>query len=693
MKRASTALTVLLALAAPAFAQSKLDQAWAKALDQIAKGKPDEAVKTMTKAAADSGAEGQAALGRLYERIGGEEGLNQAQTAYNQARTAGKGNADVLAAVANFTLRRGTAKDALAIANEAVAAAPTSAVALAAQARALVRNEDGPGALAAADKAVAASATSAVAHEARGEALIALGRFPDAEQALKKAVELDPKSALAYSRLARAQVSQSGRAADAVASAKKATELDDKFGEGFAILGVALLAENPKNWNDAIAQAQQGAFVDKGNPLVETAVGKIFEASGQLDQAAGAYKRALQTDGSYAPGRLALIQAQLTSGHREEALAEAQKAAASMPSSPEIQLLIGETLIRKGDFAGALGALEKATKGLPGNADGWALLGRAYHYNRRFDEAAEAYKKAVSLTPLNLGYRTTLGLILGQAGDLEGGLAELTKVTSSPGYKDAAGWVNLGWIYRNMNRPDESIAAYKKGLALDPTQEQAALGLGWAYSYTKNYDEAIKAYQQAIQIDAKEAGADANIGLAWSYFFKRDTAQARAYADKAAAAGRNVATLKENIDKYEKALASGARQSEADMEKARADQQAYEDRVKQINQANALLGSRNAQNRIRGIHDVVAVAGAESVSSLVVLMQTDPNFDVRIAATNALAALGPAAKSALPNINGMLRQPDYTAPVAGATPEQLDAEMKAGDYKRALRDALAKIGH
>ena len=690
MNRAFAALAALALLASPALAQSKLDQAWAKALDQVQKGKPEDAVKTMKKAADENGPEGQVALGRLQERIGN---LDEAQAAYGQARSAasGPGKSAVLAAVANFTLRRGTAKDALAIANEAIAASP-SAEALAAQARALVRNEDGPGALAAADKAVAAGASSAAAHEARGEALIALGRNPEAEQALKKAVELDPKSALAYSRLARAQVAQAGRVTDAVASAKKATELDDKFGEGFAILGIATLAENPKSWSDAIAHAQQGAFLDPTNPLVQTAVGKIFETSGQLEQAAGAYRSALKADNGFAPARLALIQAELNRGNRDAALAEAQKAAAEMPSSPEIQMLIGEMAIRKGDYASALGSLEKATKGLPGNADGWALLGRAYHYNRRFDEAAEAYKKAVSLTPLNVGYRTTLGLILGQAGDLEAGLAELQKVTSTPGYKDAAGWVNLGWIYRNMNRADESIAAYKKGLALDPTQEQAALGLGWAYSYTKKYDEAIAAYQQAIQIDAKEAACDANIGIAWSYFFKRDMAQARAYADKAAACGRNVATIKENIDKVEKQLAAGQRFSEEEIDKARAEQQAYEERSKKLETANNAIRSRNPQTRIKAVQQLVAAAGADAVPALVVVMQTDPNYDVRIAATNALGALGPAAKAALPNIDGMLRQPPYEPPI-NANAEQLDAQMKDGDYRRALRDARQKIAH
>jgi tetratricopeptide (TPR) repeat protein len=690
MKRAlaAAALVAFFAPQAAVAQQSKLEQAYAKALEQITKGKPDDAVKTMTKAAQEGGAEGQMMLGRLHERLGN---LDEAQTAYNAAKAAATGpaRADILAALADFTLRKGTAKDALAAANEALAAAP-SAKALAAQARALVRNEDGPGALAAADKAVAAGATLPAAHIARGEALIALGRFADAEQALKKAVELDPKSALAYSRLSRAQVSQQGRVTDAVASARKATELDDKFGEGFAILGVALLAENPKNWSDAIAQAQQGAFLDPGNPLVQTAVGKIFEANGQFEQAAGAYRKALQTDAGFAPARLALIQAELNRGNRDAAFAEAKKAAADMPTSPEIQLLIGEMAIRSNDAAGAIPALEKATKGLPGNADGWALLGRAYHFLRRYDEAAEAYKKAVQLSPLNIGYATTLGLVLGQAGELEEGLAVLQKVTSSPGYKDAAGWVNLGWIYRNMNRADESIAAYKKGLELDPKQEQAALGLGWAYQYTKNYDAAIKAYEQAIQIDPKEATPDATIGIAWCYFFKRDMEQARAYADKATAAGRNGALVKENVEKYAKAVASGRAATEAEMEEARKAQQAYEAQTKLLEQANNAVRSRNPASRARACSQLVQAAGAGALNALVSLMQGDPNFDVRIACTNALGSLGPAAKPALPNIDAMIRQDPYDCGV-NCTPEQLDAQMKDGDFRRALRDARAKI--
>jgi tetratricopeptide (TPR) repeat protein len=689
MKRVLAALTAAAFLAAAAVAQSKLDQAIAKADEQLAKGKPEDAVKTLTKAAAEAGAEGQVALGRLQERVGN---LEAAAEAYKEARASasGPGRADVLAAVANFTLRRGKAADAFAIAKQAVDASATPA-ALAAMARAQVRLEDGPGALATADKAVAAGSGSAIAYIARGEALSAVGKNAEAEAALRQAIQIDPNSALAYSRLARVQLALA-RPADAVASARKATQLDDKFGEGFAILGAAILAENPNNWSDAITQAQQGAFLDPDNPIVHGVIGKIFEANGQLEQAAKAYRQALNSDPAFGPARLALIQAELNRGDRDAAIAEAKKLSAGGTTSPDIERLIGEDAVRRQDYTSAIPFLERATKGLPGNPDGWALLGYAYRANRQYDAAAEAYAKAVELAPQNLNYRSAYGLILGQAGELEKGLAELQKVTTTPGYKDAVGWVNLGWIYRNMDKATESIAAYQKAIQLDPKQEQAALGLGWAYQYTKEWDKAIAAYNQAIQIDPKEAAADANLGMAWCYFFKRDMPKAREHMDKAAAAGRSVAQLKENVEKYEKAIAEGKIMTEEAIAQAQREQQAWEDRNRKIEAANNAIRSPNAQTRARGARDIAALAGPDAVPALIQMMQLDPNYDVRIAACHAIGSLGAAARAALPNINGLLRQPRYQAPVAGATKEQLDAEMKDGDYRRCLQDAKGKIG-
>jgi HEAT repeat protein len=78
------------------------------------------------------------------------------------------------------------------------------------------------------------------------------------------------------------------------------------------------------------------------------------------------------------------------------------------------------------------------------------------------------------------------------------------------------------------------------------------------------------------------------------------------------------------------------------------------------------------------------------VDDLIYLMQADNSYDVRIAAAKALGALGRAARKAVPNIEGMLAQPEYEAPI-NATPEQLDNQMKEFDYRKAMRDALGRI--
>lgn len=689
MKKLFAPFVAITLLTGPALAQSKLDQAIAKADEQLRKGKPEEAVKTLTKAAEQAGAEGYVALGQMQERVGN---LDEAAAAYGKAKSLAASEdpptrAEVLATVVHFTLRRGTAKDALALAHQAVqlAATPTT---LAALARAQVRSEDGPGALQTADKAVAAGAPRGITQVARGEALIALGRNAEAEAALRRAIELDPRSALAQSRLARALLAL-GRPADAVAAGRRATELDEKFGEGFAITGVAILAGNLKDWGDAIAQAQQGAFLDPKDPIVQLAVGKIFETNGQLEQAAGAYRRALEADPDFAPARLALIQAELNRGNREAALAEARKAAADMPTSPEIQLLIGEMAVRKGDYAEALGFLERATQGLPGNPDGWALLGRAYHFARRYDDAAAAYQKAVELAPQNLGYRTTLGLVLGQAEENEAGLAQLQKVVNTPGYKEAAAWANIGWIYRNMDKPQESIAAYRKALEIDPKEEQAALGLGWAYYYTKDYDQAIAAYNRAIQINPETAGV-AYDGIAWCYAFKRDPANARAFMDKALKAGASDTRLKDYVERLEKAVAAGQLMGEEEAARVQADQRREAERARRIETANNAVRARNPATRSRAARELASLAGPDAVDVLIYMMQADKDYDVRIAATQALGSLGGAARKAVPNIEGLLRQAPYEAPI-NATKEDMDNMMKDGDYRRALRDALQRI--
>jgi tetratricopeptide (TPR) repeat protein len=682
MTTTKLAVLALGLLAGPAFADKALDDAVARAETQLQKGKPDEAIKILEKRAKDApGPESYAALARLQQRAGKfDDAAASAAKAVEAGRSAPPAaRSEALATLAALDLARGSAKDALNHAKEAVSAAENPA-ALAVLARAQVRAEGGKAALETADKATAAAATSAAAHEARGEALLALGRNDEAAAAARKALELDAQFAPARVVLANALLAQ-GKNAEAVAEAKKATEANAQSDEAFAVYGLALLAQDPKNWNEAIAQAQQGAFLNPNNPVVQLAVGRIFEAQGNLDQATSAYRKALEKDPTNTGARRALISLQERRGDIEGALAEARKLAAEAPQSGEAQLQLGRLLMRKSDFNEAVKPLELAAAS-SGVAETHALLGTAYQYVGKTAEAAVEYKKAAELEPKNIDYRTSYGLLLGLTGQYDAGIAELQKVIATPGYKDFAAYANLGWIYRNMKppRPEEAVKAYKKAAELDPKNPQVALGLAWAYLKANRFDEAISAYEKLRQLEPKMEG-EAETGLAWTYAFKKDVPQARAHAEKAEKVGRNVAALKTQIDRVEKGLAAEAA---AEEEEAAPPVQRGPD-VPSLTQT--LLYSRDTNARVRAARQLVPF-GAAAVPSLInALREEQP---VREAAVAALGAIGPPAKSAVPHLRQILSTREHEKTFM--TKEEMQQAMREEDFRKAVRDAILKIG-
>jgi superkiller protein 3 len=687
MKKIGGVLAVAALFTTPALADKRLDDAVARAEDQIQKGRTDEALKTMQKAVSQQPTSPDAylALGRVQQRVASldDAAASVAKAVELSGTAAGPARAEALAALSAMELLRGPGRDALAHAEQAVQAQSTPA-ALAALARAQARVQGGTAALQTAERAIAAGANAAEAHEARGEALLALGRADEAATELRKALELDPRMNLARVRLASALLAQN-KAAEAVAEARKATETDARSGQAFAVLALAILGENKNNWNDAISQAQNGKFLNERDPYVQVAVGRVFESNNNLDQASAAYKKALETDPNYTPARAALLSVQVRRGETEAALVEAQKLAAEMPQSGEIQLELGKLMLRKGDFVGAMPALEKAASLSPGVAEAHAYLGTAYQYNRKSQEALAEYKKATQLEPANLDYRTTYGLLLGLAKQYDAGITELKKVIATPGYKDADAYINLGWLYRNVEpkRGDEAVVAYRKALELDPKNEQAALGVGWAYFYGRKWDEAVAAFNKAVQLEPKLA-ADANNGIAWAYFFKKDLPQAEAFQAKAKAAGRNDVKLATNIERAKKGEAA-AEEGPDPGEEPPAPKVAARPDAGTLSQI--LLSSTDAGARRRAARDL-ASSGSAGVPALIRAMG-DRDRSVREAAVATLGALGPAAKQALPFLQQALNAPRNDKIIMDA--DEMKESMREEDYRRLIKDAIQKI--
>lgn len=677
-----------LALAVPAVAaDKKVEDAVAKANSQIAKGRTDEAEKTMEKLVQQQPtAEAHAARARVQMRLGNmEDAATSAAEAVKQSASAtSEMKADAFSTHAQIDLERGSGKDAVTHAQEAVTLASTPQN-LALLARAQARTGD-PASVATAQKAVEAGGQLAATHEALGYSMLAMQRGGEATAAFRKSLELDPKRASAHAGLGSALVS-TGKAAEAVTEARKATEDDPRSGEAFAVLGTAIYAaasNKEAGWGDAIAQAQQGAFLSPRNSVVQVAVGRLFEAGGNLSQAELSYKKALEADPGNVPAQLQVLQIESRKGDLAAAITRARNLAQQQPQNMDVQVTLGKLLARNGDWAEAVEPLERAAKAMPASAEVQALAGTAYQYVGQSDDALAAYQKAIQLAPKNMDYRTTYGLLLGINKQYDKGIAELQGVTSSHGYKDAAGWVNLGWLYRNVDPPkaSESAAAYQKALQIDPKSAQAALGLGWAHLTGTQYDPAIESFNKAIALDTKTS-PEAYNGIGWSHFFKKDMAQAKAAAEKAKAAGRNVGTLLDNIDKFEKGVEI---QQAAAIQAVRVESSNEPDAGTLCNQVQR--GSASAR---RAAAAGLARFGRAGSQCLVYAAVNDKDWGVRQTAITSLGNLGSAAgNDACVQLKAIARSNPYGGVVTSN--EDMANEVRYEDLRRAARAAIAKIG-
>src|SRR5262245_13992387 len=661
---------LLCASAVPARADKKLDEAVKKAEAQLAKGKDDEAVKILQKAATQAARdpEAQLALSQLYTRVGkldeSAAALAKAGELASSAPLALK--ARIFAAGSGMALRTGTAGEALALARKAVEA-ESSASSLAALARAQARLGD-PAARETSEKATKAGPSSAMAHVARGDALLAARLGGEAAAAYRRASEIDPRSAVALSGLAFALAAQ-GQGAAALETAKKATQIDPRYGEAQSALGFAHLAQDASDKaSEAVAAVQQGVFLEPKNPLVRLAVGRVFEARGQLAEAAGVYAEVGGLDPTWPAPPVAALSLLLRQGDATAATAGLNALSPEAKTSGEAQLLLGKVLLKKEDWNGAKAALDTATAALPGVAEAQAAHGTAAYNVGELKLAADAYGRAVALEPDNLAYLSNYGLFLGYDDRLDEGLAVLQKVVARPdGQTDAGAYINMGWLYRHFRpaRVAESVAAYEKALKLEPKNAKAALGVALAYRAGGQWAKAVTAYERVSPVNPRLNG-EAMLGTAWCYFRAGDDYKARFFAGLAVKEGVGVGPLRDALLGPPKAAAAASKSAD------------------ELYELALQLEEKNAGEQALAAQRLLAI-GKGAVPSLAgALRDKDTAIAVREQIVDGLARMGPAAREALPELDRLAK----AGPRATNAPALKDRETK---LVASMQAAAAKI--
>jgi tetratricopeptide (TPR) repeat protein len=191
-----------------------------------------------------------------------------------------------------------------------------------------------------------------------------------------------------------------------------------------------------------------------------------------------------------------------------------------------------ESLLQKQQYAQAEEKLQAIVTQQSENPQAWFDLGFAQSHQGKTTEAIAAYKKAIALDPKWFEAQQNLGLALAKSGDLNAAASALkTAVTLKPTVGGqqalAAAWLSLAQVAEE-NAPQDSLAAYKKALELDPANSEAQLG---AARMAERAGNTAAAEQQYLKLAA--AGNNDSIeGLITLYLKQKRFADAESWLHK-----------------------------------------------------------------------------------------------------------------------------------------------------------------
>ena len=193
--------------------------------------------------------------------------------------------------------------------------------------------------------------------------------------------------------------------------------------------------------------------------------------------------RAIESDASFVAAQYALGTVHQALGNRWKAAAQYRAATQLDPSQPEPYKALGDLFL--------------------------------IQPRRLFDQALEAYAKAIELRPFYADAHVGLGDARAAKGDTDGAIKAYQQALVYNAVNPRV-HLSLGRIYfSEKGLYYEAVNAYKKAIDLDPVSVEARMGLGEVYEDKGLYKEAADEYRRVIELDAKHTGALYNLAIVY----------------------------------------------------------------------------------------------------------------------------------------------------------------------------------
>ena len=185
----------------------------------------------------------------------------------------------------------------------------------------------------------------------------------------------------------------------------------------------------------------------------------------------------------------------------------------------------GRELAERGDLPAAEALLRRALAIRPGTPMELGNLATVLSRQGRHAEAMGFFARALAGNPDDIVLLSHQGLTQMRMGNVQAAQASLERtVALDPSYPQ--GQFNLGVLRFGQGRHNDAIARFQRTLLLDPGFTDAYVNLGSAFAAVEEYEAALKPWQRLRDIQPNNAALIHNIALANARLGRLDSAVA-----------------------------------------------------------------------------------------------------------------------------------------------------------------------
>ena len=353
-----------------------------------------------------------------------------------------------------------------------------------------------------------------------------------AVSSLNQALNLDPKFVEATILLAQIQI-RNGNAASAIVSLKQLTRQQPQLMQAQLVLADAYRAQDDPS--DAIQIYQELEQSYPKDPQIPLLLGTTFYQQKQNAEARTEFDKALRLASDYLPALEQSVNLDLAERQYSSALQRVQHGLETNPNTAALQSLLGQILIAQGDTNRAEATLLKAirlqpdyvpaylmlaqlyvtihqnTKALtelqtaldknPNDVSASILMGMVYNSEEDYQNARDAYEKALVIAPNNPTILNNLACVYAEhLNQLDKGY-ELARQARSIAPADPAIADTLGWILYQKGQYDSALSLLRESVGKLYAVPDVQFHLGMTYYMMNNEMDAKTAFQRALQLN------------------------------------------------------------------------------------------------------------------------------------------------------------------------------------------------